>query len=54
MAKNKSIQDIFIDIAVDVESQKPDEFSVVPLIRRIKNKLNLNEFESILLDKLFI
>jgi len=51
--KNKSIQDIFIDIAVDVEKSKPNEFSVVPLIRRIKNKLNLNEFERLLLDKLF-
>lgn len=51
--KNKSIQDIFIDIAVDVEKSKPNEFSVVPLIRRIKNKLNLNEFERFLLDKLF-
>ena len=51
--KNKSIQDIFIDIAVDVEKSQPNEFSVVPLIRRIKNKLNLNEFEKLLLDKLF-
>lgn len=51
--KNKSIQDIFIDIAVDVEKSKPNEFSVVPLIRRIKNKLNLNKFERLLLDKLF-
>lgn len=51
--KNKSIQDIFIDIAVDVEKSKPNEFNVVPLIRRIKNKLNLNEFERFLLDKLF-
>ena len=51
--KNKSIQDILIDIAVDVEKSKPNEFSVVPLIRRIKNKLNLNEFERLLLEKLF-
>lgn len=51
--KNKSIQDIFIDIAVDVEKSKPNEFNVVPLIRRIKNKLNLNEFERFLMDKLF-
>lgn len=51
--KNKSIQDIFIDIAVDVEKSKINEFSVVPLIRRIKNKINLNAFENLLLDKLF-
>jgi hypothetical protein len=51
--KNKSIQDNFIDIAVDVENSKKNEFNVVPLIRRIKNKLNLNEFENLLLDKLF-
>ncbi len=49
----ESIHDIFIDIAVDVEKSKPNEFSVVPLIRRIKNKLNLNAFENLLLDKLF-
>lgn len=51
--KNKSIQDIFIDIAVDVEKSQPNEFSVVPLIRRIKNKLDLNAFEKLLFDKLF-
>lgn len=51
--KNKSIQDILIDIAVDVEKSKQNEFSVVPLIRRIKNKLNLNVFEKLLLEKLF-
>jgi len=51
--KNKSIQDIFIDIAVDIEKSKPNEFSIVPLIRRIKNKLKLNEFEKLLLEKLF-
>lgn len=51
--KNKSIQDILIDIAVDVEKSKENEFEVIPLIRRIKNKLNLNEFEKLLLDKLF-
>lgn len=51
--KNKSIQDILIDIAVDVEKSKQNDFSVVPLIRRIKNKLNLNEFEKLLLEKLF-
>lgn len=49
----ESVHDIFIDIAVDVEKSQPNEFSVVPLIRRIKNKLNLNEFEKLLLDKLF-
>lgn len=51
--KNKSIQDILIDIAVDVEKSKSDGFGVVPLIRRIKNKLNLNEFEKLLLEKVF-
>lgn len=53
LEKNKSIQDIFVDIAVDVEKSKPNEFEVIPLIRRIKNKLDLNEFEKLLLDKLF-
>jgi hypothetical protein len=51
--KSKSIQDIFIDIAVDVEKSKPNEFIVVPLIRRIKNKLNINPFEELLREKLF-
>lgn len=53
LEKNKSIQDILIDIAVDIEKAETNELSVVPLIRRIKNKLNLNEFEKLLLDKLF-
>ena len=53
LPKNKSTQDILIDIAVDVEKSNPNEFMVIPLIRRIKNKLNLNEFEKILLENLF-
>lgn len=51
--ENKSIQDIFLDIAIDVANAKENEFEVVPLIRKIKNKLYLNEFEKLLLDKLF-
>lgn len=53
LEKNKSIQDIFIDIAIDVEKSQCNKFEVVPLIRRIKNKLNLNKFEKLLFDKLF-
>lgn len=53
LEKNKSIQDILIDIAVDVEKSNQNEFTVVPLIRRIKNKLNLNEFEKLLIEELF-
>lgn len=51
--RNKSIQDIFVDINIDVEKSKTDEFIVVPLIRRIKNKLGLNEFEKFLYSNVF-
>lgn len=49
--KNKNIQDILLDIAVDVK--KANDFEVIPLIRRIKNKLDLNLFEKLLLAKIF-
>lgn len=51
--KNKSIQDIFIDISIDSEKAKNDIFNVIPLIRRIRNKLGLNEFEKLLYEKVF-
>lgn len=51
--KNKSLQDVFIDILIDLEKSSKNEFNVIPLIRRIKNKLGLNEFERLLYDKLF-
>lgn len=51
--KNKSLQDVFVDINIDIEKSKPDSFDVVPLIRRIKNKLGLNEFERLLIEKIF-
>jgi len=53
LEKNKSIQDIFIDIGIDVKKSKDCEFNVVPLIRRIRNKLGLNEFEKLLYEKVF-
>lgn len=51
--KNKSLQDIFIDILIDTEKAGNDNFNVIPLIRRIKNKLGLNEFEKLLNEKVF-
>lgn len=51
--KNKNLQDIFIDISIEIEKAGNDNFTVVPLIRRIKNKLGLNEFEILLYDKVF-
>jgi len=51
--KNKSIQDIFLQILSRCNNSKENEFSVIPLIQRITDKLELNEFEKLLLDKLF-
>lgn len=51
--KNKSIQDIFLQILSRCNDSKQDDFSVIPLIQRITDKLDLNEFEELLLDKLF-
>jgi hypothetical protein len=53
LEKNKSIQDVFIDIAIDIEKSGDNSFNVIPIIRRIKNKLGLNEFEKLLYQKLF-
>jgi hypothetical protein len=53
LEKNKNIQDIFIDIFIDIEKSPQNTFEVIPLIRRIKNKLNLNNFEQLLYDKIF-
>ena len=53
LEENKSLQDIFIDIGIDVEKSGDNNFNVIPLIRRIKNKLGLNEFEKLLYEKVF-
>ncbi len=53
LEKNKSLQDIFIDIGIDIEKSGNNNFNVIPLIRRIKNKLGLNEFEKLLYEKVF-
>ncbi len=53
LEKNKSFQDNFLDIKIEVDNSKLNEFNVIPLIRRIKNKLYLNEFEKLLNDKIF-
>ncbi len=49
----ESIHDIFLDISLDIKNSQQNEFEVLPLIRKIKNKLYLNEFEKLLSDKLF-
>ena len=51
LTKNKSIQEIFIDISIDIDKAGNDNFNVIPLIRRIKNKLGLNDFEKQLYKK---
>lgn len=51
--ENKSLQDIFIDISIDIDKSANNSFEVIPLIRRIKNKLGLNGFENLLKDKIF-
>lgn len=51
--KYKSVQDIFLQILNRCNNSKKDDFSVIPLIQRITDKLDLNEFEKLLLNKLF-
>ena len=51
--KNKSLQDVFVDINIDVQKSQANRFKVIPLIRRIKNKLDLNEFEVMLCENVF-
>lgn len=53
LEKNKSLQDVFIDIGIDVEKCAINKFEVIPLIKRIKNKLALNDFESMLNENVF-
>ncbi|PJE46497.1 MAG: hypothetical protein CUR34_07620 [Sediminibacterium sp.] len=53
LEKNKSIQEIFIDISIDIDKAGSNNFNVIPLIRRIKNKLGLNDFEKLLYQKVF-
>jgi len=51
--KNKSLQDIFLDIFIDTEKADNHKFNVIPLIRRIRNKLGLNDFENLIYNKVF-
>lgn len=51
--KNKSLQEIFVDISIDIQKSGKNSFEVIPLIRRIKNKLGLNEFEELLFERIF-
>lgn len=51
-SKNKSLQDLFCYFNVAI-SHKDNDFSVVPLIQSVKEKLFLNEFESLLESKIF-
>jgi predicted RNA-binding Zn-ribbon protein involved in translation (DUF1610 family) len=53
LEKNKNLQDVLKDILIDVENANGNSFNVVPLIRQIKNKLKLNDFESLLYENLF-
>jgi hypothetical protein len=53
LEKNKSLQDIFKDILVDIENSPKEKFEVIPLIRQIKNKLRLNKFEELLNENVF-
>lgn len=51
--KFKNLQEIFVDMAIDIDKAGNDNFSVIPLIRRIKNKLGLTEFEKLLFGKIY-
>lgn len=51
--ENRGVQDVLLDILRDTEKSPADIFAVAPLIRQVKNKLLLNEFEREVRDKLF-
>jgi hypothetical protein len=53
LEENSGIQDLFIDISIEMDHAEKDSFSVIPLIRRIRNKIGLTDFEKLLHDKLF-
>jgi hypothetical protein len=53
LEKNTSLQDILQDVLIDVKNAPENSFNVIPLIRQIKNKLKLNDFESLLYENLF-
>lgn len=50
--ENQNLQEIFLQIGIKTDNALDGEFNIVPLIERIKSKLNLNEFERLLHDKL--
>jgi hypothetical protein len=50
---NKSLQGLFHQFYLDVTNSKEDFFDVRPIIQSVKSKLYLNEFESLLEEKLF-
>lgn len=51
--KYKNIQDNFRDIGNDVLNSNDNEFNVIPLIRHIKSKLDLNEYEKTLYREVY-
>lgn len=53
LKENLSVQDVLLDILRDKEKAPADNFTVAPLIRQVKNKLLLNQFEKEVRDKLF-
>lgn len=50
--KNKSLQDLFCYFHASTNSPGPSDFSVVPLIQSVKEKLFLNKFEELLESKI--
>ena len=53
LSKNKSLQDVFIEILTKVEASKDCSFAVIPLVQRVRSKLGLNEFELMLMENVF-
>jgi len=51
--KNRNLHDIFLQIRSRCKSAKENDFSVIPLIQRITDKLDLNKFEKLLYEKVF-
>ena len=52
-SKNKSLQELFCFFNVAVRTYKDNDFSIIPLIQSVKEKLSLTEFEILLESKVF-
>lgn len=52
-SKNRNLQDLLCYFLASTQSIERDNFSIVPLMQSVKEKLFLNDFETLLESKLF-